>query len=149
MENAPTEKKGRNPLLYWLIGGGFGCSILGICLIGAVIIGAMALFGDSQPTKFTGSWKGRFNLNTGPEDIVYILEKNGTFRQESYKLDGRKHYQTEGRWGVRGSEMKITFGGGDIERAAIAWIDGNSFTYKIVDQEDKRQIGLTTTFKRQ
>jgi hypothetical protein len=149
MENAPKDKKNPNQLLYWILGGGFGCSILGICLVGAIVIGAMALFGDPQPTKFTGSWKGRFNLNTGPEDIVYILEKDGTFRQESYLLDGRKHYETKGRWGVRSSEMKITFGGGDVERAAVAWIGDNSFTYRITAQEDERQIGLTTTFKRQ
>jgi hypothetical protein len=149
MENAPKYKKNPNQLLYWILGGGFGCSTLGICLVAAIVIGAITLFGDPQPTRFTGSWKGRFNFTSGPEDIVYILKKDGTFRQESYTLDGRKHHETTGRWGVRGSEMKITFGGGDSERAAVAWIDDNSFTYKITAQEDEGQIGLTTTFKRQ
>jgi len=149
MENPPTEKKNPNQLLYWILGGGFGCATLGVCLIGACVIGSIALFGDSQPTKFAGSWKGRFNLSGGPNDIVYILEKDGKFRQESYTLEGRKTYQTTGRWGVRGSEMKITFDGDDIERAAIAWIDDNTFTYRITDQTRKDQIGMTTTFKRQ
>ena len=147
MENPTTDKKSQ--LLYWILGGGVGCSILGICLIGAIVIGAMAIFGDPQPSKFVGTWKGRFDLNGGPNDIVYILNKDGTFRQESYTLEGRKHYETHGRWGVRGSEMKISFDGGDVERAAIAWIDDNTFTYRITDQSRKDQIGLTTTFKRQ
>ena len=146
-ENAPAEKNKR--LVYWILGGGFGCTTLAVCLVGVIVIAAIVLFSDSQPTKLTGSWKGRFNFDGRPEDIVYILEKNGTFRQESYKLDGRKHHETTGRWGVHGSEIKITFGGGDVERAAITWIDDNAFTYRIVDQDDQRQIGLTTTFKRQ
>jgi hypothetical protein len=89
MENPPTEKKNPNQLLYWILGGGFGCATLSVCLIGACVIGSITLFSDAQPTKFTGSWKGRFNFRSGPEDIVYILEKNGTFRQESYMLDVR------------------------------------------------------------
>jgi hypothetical protein len=55
MENTPNDKKPPNHVLYWILGGGFGCSILGICLIGGYVIGAIALIGDPQPTKFTGS----------------------------------------------------------------------------------------------
>ena len=110
---------------------------------------AIMLFGDPHPAKLIGPWKGRFVLNSGPINVVYTFNKDGSYRQESYNMAGVKTYQHVGRWGHRGSEIKLSWGDDSFERATIEWRDENTFHYRIVDQDDVQQIGLTTTFKRQ
>ena len=106
-------------------------------------------FDDPHPAKLIGPWKGRFVFNTGPIDVIYNFRNDGTYRQESYSLQGIKTYEHEGRWGHRNGVIKHSWGGDSVERAVVEWRDENTFHYRIVDQDDKRQIGMTTTFKRQ
>lgn len=131
-----------------LAASGLGLSLIACCC-GAGAIGAIMLFGDPHPAKLIGAWKGRFILNNVPTDVTYDLRADGTFRQVSYNLEGAKTYDQEGHWGQRNGVIKLSWDGGGYERATVDWIDDNSFHYRIIDQDDKRQIGLTTTFKRQ
>ena len=144
VDDAASNKK------WWIIiaSSGLGLSLI-MCCCGTCIIGAITFFGDPHPAKLVGPWKGRFDFNTGPVDVVYNFRTDGTYRQESFNPAGVKDYQHEGRWGHRNGVVKLSWGGDGYERATVKWLDDNTFHYRITDQDDARQIGMTTTFKRQ
>lgn len=146
----PSIKKtgGGNLPLILLASGGV-VLVLFACLVGAVIVVAVATPGDPMETKLLGSWKGRFVLDGRPLDFVFTFNKDGSLRQDCFDLQGRLLDVSGGRWSVRNGEVEIVWQGGGRERATAHWPDNNTIHYRIVDHTEVAQIGLTTTFRRQ
>ena len=130
-----------------LAAGGIGLMLIVLCLGVAIVsfVGAR----DATAAKLPGSWKGRWVLHGQVFDSTYTFKKDGSFREESFDLQGRRINVAGGRWHVRNGEIEIDWDQGGFEIATAHWIDDNTMNYHIVDHNDLAQIGITTAFKRQ
>jgi len=134
-------------LFVVLVAGGIGLMLIVLCLGVAIVsfVGAR----DATAAKLPGSWKGRWVLHGQVFDSTYTFKKDGSFREESFDLHGRRINVAGGRWHVRNGEIEIDWDQGGFEIATAHWIDDNTMNYHIVDHNDLAQIGITTAFKRQ
>jgi hypothetical protein len=122
--------------------------VLVLCVIG-VIVGIRLTAGDSIAGKVEGTWKGRWTVHNQPLESVYTFRRDGTFREESFDLQGNRVNVAEARWRVRNGQIEIDWQNGGFEIAVVRILDANTLDYRIVDHNDVTQIGLSTTFKRQ
>ena len=146
IKKKPIVKKS-NTLLYALLGGGIAL-LLVCCVAGMVIVGIMS--SDDGPTaaKLVGSWKGRFVLAGQPLDSTYTFKNDGTFREETFDVQGGVLNISDGHWRVRRGQIEIDWIGGTFERAVATWVDDNTMDYQIVDHTQFIQIGTITNFRR-
>jgi hypothetical protein len=135
-------------LFVVLVAGGIGLMLIVLCIgVGIVlfVVGAR----DATAAKLPGSWKGRWALGGQVFDSTYTFKKDGSFREESFDLQGRRINVSGGRWHFRNGAIEIDWDQGGFEIATAHWIDDNTMNYHIVDHSDVAQIGITTAFKRQ
>lgn len=139
------RKKGNNAVIILAVTG--ACGILLVCLLACVVGAIVAFMADNTAEKIVGSWRGRFSLGPVHLDVVYIFNKDGSFRQESFDRFGRRVF-SDGRWRYRDGKIEIDWNNGSFERATATWIDDNTMAYRIVDHSQAVQVGLATTFRR-
>jgi hypothetical protein len=145
------RKKGsasKTTVFVLLAAGGIGLMLIAVCLgVGNVsfFVGAR----DATAAKLPGSWKGRWVLHGQVFDSIYTFKKDGSFREESFDLQGRRINVAGGRWHFRNGAIEIDWDQGGFEIATAHWIDDNTMNYHIVNHNDLAQIGITTAFKRQ
>jgi hypothetical protein len=151
LDKLDIRKKGSssNTILFVLVAGsGIALVLIAVCLGGGIvsfIVGAR----DATAAKLPGSWNGRWVLHGQVFDSTYTFKKDGSFREESFDLQGRRINVADGRWHFRNGEIEIDWDQGGFEIATAHWIDDNTMNYHIVDHNDLAQIGITTAFKRQ
>jgi hypothetical protein len=143
------KNSSRNTILFVLVaGGGIALVLIGVCF-GTGIVSFIVGAHDATAAKLPGSWKGRWILHGQVFDSTYTFQKDGSFREESFDLQGRRINVADGRWHFRNGEIEIDWDQGGFEIATAHWIDDNTMNYHIVDHNDLAQIGITTAFKRQ
>jgi hypothetical protein len=151
VDELSIRKKDRptNTILFvMLAAGGIGLMLIVLCL-GVAIVSFVVPARDATAAKLPGSWKGRWELRGQVFDSIYTFKKDGSFREESFDLQGRRINVADGRWHFRNGEIEIDWDQGGFEIATAHWIDDNTMNYHIVDHNDVAQIGITTAFKRQ
>lgn len=125
------------------------------CLIAATFLVGYAqppklpvpMFNNAPANRLPGSYHGRFIIGGQPSDVIYNFEEDGRLRLE--RLNGGVASFGRWRWYEALYEVEIDWDDGSFERARVFWIDHWTMEYRIVMHRDNRQIGLTTTFKRQ
>jgi hypothetical protein len=137
---------GSFPAILAVGGGGL---VLLLCLVGLGIGIAVSMARDETAAKLAGSWKARWALPGRVIDSVYTFRKDGTFREESFTVDGRPLNISDGRWSVRNGEVNIDWDNAGFEVATVTWVDEKTMTYRVVDHSDMVQIGMAVTFRKQ
>jgi hypothetical protein len=118
-----------------------------ICIAGAISLGIFAANSDVTANKLPGSWHGTFHIPNRQVNATYTFNKNGTLREESVDVFGRKNI-SGGRWRVQNGEVHIDWDGGGIEVATVHFVDNNTMDYRIIEHTDFVQIGVGATLKR-
>ena len=150
MDVPSIKKTGSNRTLLTLLIGGAVAIVLLVCLVSVGIVAIVHLQQrDAQPERFVGSWKGRFVLHGQPIDTIYSFNKDGSLREDSFDLQGRRIQGGVGRWRIRNGEVEIDWGQGGHEIATATFPNANTMNYRIVQHTDLPQIGMSTTFRRQ
>ena len=143
------QKKPRNHTLILVLAGGIVLVLL-TCLAG---VGGFAIMSransGSQPDEFVGSWKARWTIGADTFDSTYTFNKNGSFREASFDLQGRLRNVSEGRWRVRNGQVEINWNNGSFEHATATHVDPRTINYRIVNHTDQAQLGLVVTLRRQ
>jgi hypothetical protein len=135
---------GNGKTLMWLAVAAV-CLALIAGLTGVVILVVRSESANATAAKLPGSWRGQFEFGGNVIDAIYVFEKGGNFRQED--PHGVLRVAT-GRWRVVQGEIIIDWDNGQIERATVTWTDDRTMVYKIVDHDDRQQIGSVTKFRR-
>jgi hypothetical protein len=144
------EKPRGNPTAILLVVGGVAALVLLLCLIGGGVVGFLGLRDQPSPDQFVGKWKGRIVLRGQALDTIYTFNKDGTMREDSFDLQGRRVQGGGGRWRIRNGEVEIEWGqGGGVEIATANFPNANTMNYQIIEHTDVAQIGMSTTFRRQ
>lgn len=144
----PIRKKAGNNTLLWVLLGG-GALLLFTCFLGVGIFAVVSLSGGTQPDEFVGAWKGRWTVGGETFDSIYTFNKDGTFREQSFDLQGRPRTVFDGRWQFRNGRIEINWHNGSFEYATASHVDGRTINYRIVNHAERQQVGLTTTLRRQ
>ncbi len=138
---------GNQTLLILMAVGGIGLVLIGCLAVAGV--GYFLAFNNSTQAKLAGAWKGRWTVHGQQMDSLYTFRRDGSFREESFNMQGIRLNIADGRWHLRNGEIEIDWDNGGFENATARWIDNNTIEYRIVEHNDMGQIGLTTTFRRQ
>jgi serine/threonine protein kinase/tetratricopeptide (TPR) repeat protein len=110
--------------------------------------------GKGMPDKLLGSWKGRVRSVFAPGgefDTVATFNKDGTWREEVFDLQGRSGGGGTGRWQFRDGEISIFYDKGFFRRATVTWIDNDTMDLRTVETRPPNPVltGQTVQFRRQ
>jgi hypothetical protein len=125
------------------------CLVLVLCLVGAVVFVRLSS-SDAIAAKAEGTWKCRWTVHNMELESLYTFRRDGTFREESFDMQGNRINIADARWRVRNDgQIEINWQGGGLEIATVRFRDDNTMEYRITEHNDVTQINLTTVFRRQ
>jgi serine/threonine protein kinase len=114
--------------------------------------------GKSEPgkemlDKLVGSWKGRVKSVFAPGgeyDQVSTFNKDGTYREDVFDLQGRSGGGGTGHWQFRDGEIHLSYDKGFFQRAAVTWIDNDTMSLRTVEARPPNPVltGQTIRYRR-
>jgi hypothetical protein len=106
--------------------------------------------GKEMPDKLVGSWKFRTQSVFAPGgefDTVITFNKDGTYRDEVFDLQGRSGGAGTGRWKLRNGEIEKSYDAGMFQRATLTWIDNDTISLRTVETRPQNPILMGKTLQ--
>jgi hypothetical protein len=102
--------------------------------------------------KLVGTWKGRVSPPVGPTfDSVMTYNKDGSYREQAFDLQGRPAGVATGRWQFREGQIHVSGDNGRSLSSTVKWIDDDTIDLRIVivDTRPPPLVQPTVRFHRQ
>jgi hypothetical protein len=100
--------------------------------------------------KLVGSWKFRTQSVFAPGgefDTVITFNKDGTYRDEVFDLQGRSGGAGTGRWKLRDGEIEKSYDAGMFQRATLTWIDNDTISLRTVETRPQNPVLMGKTLQ--